>query len=90
MEASIGSHFDNIKLQYLQKYESIFIKFASKRAALHKLLDTIQLYFCVPFPLIKTPSSPATFVEIGHSLPVVNGWWMCTKYRSKPVQEKCG
>ena len=51
MTASIGSHFENIKLQSLQKYESDFHNFASKCAVFQILLSTIQLYFCVPFPL---------------------------------------
>ena len=49
MAASIGSHFENIKSQYLQ---NISMQFASKCAVFQILLDKIHLYFCDPFPLI--------------------------------------
>ena len=51
MAASIGSHFENIKSQYLQNKNPIFMQFASKWAVFQILLDKINLYFCVPFPL---------------------------------------
>ena len=47
MAASIGSHFENIKSQYLQ---NISMQFASKCAVFQILLDKIHLYFCDPFP----------------------------------------
>ena len=56
MAASIGSHFENITLQYLKIKSPIFVQFASICAIFQILLDKIHLYFCVPFPL-TTPNS---------------------------------
>ena len=52
MAASIGSHFENIKLQYLKNYESNFHAVCIKMCSFSYTLGTIHLYLCVPFPLI--------------------------------------
>ena len=53
MVASIGSHFENIKLQYLKKYETDFHAVCIKMCSFPTLLDKIYIYFCVPFPLSR-------------------------------------
>ena len=50
--ASIDSHSENIKSQYLKNMNPIFMQFAPKCSNFKILLNKIHLYFCVPFPLI--------------------------------------
>ena len=69
MAASIGSHFENIKLQYLKKYESDFHAVCIKMCSFQMLLDKIHLYFFVPFPL----TSP--YFVLLHTLFIFESYW---------------
>ena len=51
MAASIGNHFENIKLLYLKRKYPISTQFPQKCVVFQIRLDIIHLNFCVPFPL---------------------------------------